>query len=490
MRKSLFLPMLLTLAAAPLSASGFTVEGQGDVYCQPMPPATQAAVTGAPGFLTSSGGILAFLQEDGAAWPKGTPLTGTASVTVRARLLIGAGSHALIRDTTSRRLYLAESHSIILLDPGKEPELSGGSLYFLASGRADSTNFFSLRMNPPQPEPGKSCRLILDFREAPQSLTLVADGYRTLPFYRENDQRHVARFGIDISDRRDGLPYYLEIRMRDGSRLQRRDAFEYAGRPPQSHPAANDFRRLPTPAKSLTDNLLARILQPQAPLAFPKPAVLLATTELALANQPPAAASPVVPNTATESETARNREVGERQRRRWEEINRERTIHTRALAQSTTERLWEGNFLYPAMHFYSSVFGEQRGSGSSFRYHRGIDIASPMNAPIKAPNHGRIVFAGHTIFCGKNVIIDHGQFVFSKIFHMNAIMVQEGQLVRKGEVIGLVGSTGISTGPHIHWETWVGHVPVDPEEWTKNMAKRDQETGDEPELADFLNHGF
>ena len=93
-----------------------------------------------------------------------------------------------------------------------------------------------------------------------------------------------------------------------------------------------------------------------------------------------------------------------------------------------------------------------------------------MRAPVKAPNNGIIRFAGHTILCGNNVIIDHGQYVFSKIFHLSKLLVRSGQYVKKGQIIGLCGSTGISTGPHIHWEMWVGSTKVDPNSWILGKA--------------------
>ena len=96
-----------------------------------------------------------------------------------------------------------------------------------------------------------------------------------------------------------------------------------------------------------------------------------------------------------------------------------------------------------------------------------------MGASVVAPNNGIIRFSGHTVLCGKNVIIDHGQYLFSKIFHLSRLLVRKGQYVRKGQVIGLCGSTGISTGPHIHWEMWVGSTKIDPNSWVLGRASRE-----------------
>lgn len=151
---------------------------------------------------------------------------------------------------------------------------------------------------------------------------------------------------------------------------------------------------------------------------------------------------------------------------RKEDIAEESRIHHRSMAQSISRQLWEGPFLYPAHHRFSSIFGEVRfWSQWSAWAHRGIDIAAFMGEPVLAPNNGHVRFSGHTVLCGKTVILDHGQFVISKIFHMLRLDVREGEYVKKGQVLGLTGSTGISTGPHIHWELWVGSTKVDPNLW-------------------------
>ena len=69
---------------------------------------------------------------------------------------------------------------------------------------------------------------------------------------------------------------------------------------------------------------------------------------------------------------------------------------------------------------------------------------------------------------GVTTIIDHGIGVFSGYWHQKALNVEVGQEVVRGDVIGYVGNTGLSTGPHLHWEIWVNGVQVDPIEWLKS----------------------
>lgn len=100
------------------------------------------------------------------------------------------------------------------------------------------------------------------------------------------------------------------------------------------------------------------------------------------------------------------------------------------------------------------------------KFHSGIDIGAPMNTPIKASNSGKVIMAGWYGGYGKVVIIDHGivrgQAITTLYGHMNSIAVQQGQQVKQGQVIGRVGTTGYSTGPHCHFEVRVKGQPRNP----------------------------
>ncbi len=110
----------------------------------------------------------------------------------------------------------------------------------------------------------------------------------------------------------------------------------------------------------------------------------------------------------------------------------------------------------------SSKFGFRRHpmGGEEFDMHKGVDMVGPRNASIFAAQDGRVVihfpppngyFKGHPIYGGL-VIIDHGSGVFTLYGHMKTTFVKEGMEVKKGQKIGIQGSTGISTGPHLHFE--------------------------------------
>jgi murein DD-endopeptidase MepM/ murein hydrolase activator NlpD len=98
-----------------------------------------------------------------------------------------------------------------------------------------------------------------------------------------------------------------------------------------------------------------------------------------------------------------------------------------------------------------------------------MDFSMPEGSPIYAPARGRVVFTGLTQVRGNLTVIDHGLGVFSAYFHQTEILVKVGQMVEPGMLIGKVGTTGLSTGPHLHWSMWVDGEYVDPLEWTRRV---------------------
>ncbi|UCF60587.1 MAG: peptidoglycan DD-metalloendopeptidase family protein [Anaerolineaceae bacterium] len=151
----------------------------------------------------------------------------------------------------------------------------------------------------------------------------------------------------------------------------------------------------------------------------------------------------------------------------------ERAMVEALLAEATQEKQWEGTFQYPSDYYtesFVSIYGTRRSYnwGAFDFYHTGLDLYGSIGLPILAPAPGRVVFAGPLIVRGNATYIDHGWGVYSGYFHQSKIFVSVGDWVETGQVIGEVGNTGRSTGPHMHWEIWVGGVPVNPLEWVEN----------------------
>ena len=122
-------------------------------------------------------------------------------------------------------------------------------------------------------------------------------------------------------------------------------------------------------------------------------------------------------------------------------------------APHTTPSIW------PAAGYVSSPYG-LRFNGTEF--HQGIDIAADMGAPIVATADGVVTAAGWNGGYGNMVDVDHGGGIVTRYGHASALAVTVGQQVRRGEVIAYVGSTGRSTGPHVHYEVRVDGQPVNP----------------------------
>ncbi len=153
-------------------------------------------------------------------------------------------------------------------------------------------------------------------------------------------------------------------------------------------------------------------------------------------------------------------------------INPEQEIVEALLAPATPDRMWTGLFQLPSDYYteeFISVFGTRRNYnlGALYYYHTGVDLYGHTGVEIMASAPGVVVFAGPLAIRGNATYIDHGWGVYSGYFHQSEILVSEGETVEAGQIIGLIGSTGRSTGAHLHWEIWVGGVPVDPLDWNE-----------------------
>lgn len=141
------------------------------------------------------------------------------------------------------------------------------------------------------------------------------------------------------------------------------------------------------------------------------------------------------------------------------------------VSQFTPERYWQGLFAFPTDYFetFPSFFGTRRSyNGSAFTYyHTGLDLFGSTATPVYAPARGRVAFADQLTVRGNATYIDHGWGVYSGFLHQSQILVEPGDLVEQGQTIGFVGGTGRVTGPHLHWEVWVGGIPIDPLSWVE-----------------------
>jgi len=127
------------------------------------------------------------------------------------------------------------------------------------------------------------------------------------------------------------------------------------------------------------------------------------------------------------------------------------------------ERLWKGAFICPVEGKLSSTFGLGRViNGQRKSPHTGVDLEAKEGTPVVASNHGVAVLVDTLFFSGNSVILDHGWGFFSMYFHLSQALVKDGERIPTGTMIGRVGSTGRSTGPHLHWGIRVRENHVDP----------------------------
>lgn len=135
---------------------------------------------------------------------------------------------------------------------------------------------------------------------------------------------------------------------------------------------------------------------------------------------------------------------------------------------STETRQWEGLFTSPVTTtIITARYGDPRSynGGPVEIYHSGVDFAGTIGTPILAPAKGMVVFNELLELRGNTVILDHGQGVFSAYFHLSETFVAVGDQVTAGQAIAAGGSTGLSTGPHLHWDLRIHGVPVNGLQW-------------------------
>jgi len=146
------------------------------------------------------------------------------------------------------------------------------------------------------------------------------------------------------------------------------------------------------------------------------------------------------------------------------EIRREQAAFARAFANTAAERFWRLPFLRPVPQEASaSSFGSRRIiNGVPRAPHSGTDLSAPAGTEVVATNYGKVVLVGDYFFAGGSVVIDHGGGLYSMYFHLSEFKVEEGDMVRRGDVVALSGGTGRVTGPHLHWGLRLNNTRVDP----------------------------
>jgi murein DD-endopeptidase MepM/ murein hydrolase activator NlpD len=133
------------------------------------------------------------------------------------------------------------------------------------------------------------------------------------------------------------------------------------------------------------------------------------------------------------------------------QMERDAVAKKRAFGSSASQPLWSGSFAAPVASRVFDNFGDNRiFNGKKVSIHRGSDFPARPGTPIHALNAGRVVLAQRMFLEGNCVIIDHGNQLFSIYMHFSHLQVKAGEMVKKGQLLGLSGATGRVTGPHLH----------------------------------------
>ena len=132
-------------------------------------------------------------------------------------------------------------------------------------------------------------------------------------------------------------------------------------------------------------------------------------------------------------------------------------------SNSSAERQWKDGFIVPVEGPSTSSFGRRSVyNGEPRSPHTGTDFRSAHGTPVRAPNTGVVVMTANLYFSGNVIILDHGWGLYSYFAHLSDFNVIEGEIVRPGQIIGKVGSSGRVTGPHLHWTIRLHEARVDP----------------------------
>ncbi|WP_081826554.1 M23 family metallopeptidase [Persephonella sp. KM09-Lau-8] len=147
-----------------------------------------------------------------------------------------------------------------------------------------------------------------------------------------------------------------------------------------------------------------------------------------------------------------------------ERIRKEYKLLRKIFKTYTPKKFTENHFIKPLKYLkISTPFGAKRIINDTKKsIHWGTDFKAPRGEPVFASLTGKVALARELYYTGNTVIIDHGLGLFTLYAHLSKISVKEGQIVKGGQIIGKVGSTGRSTGPHLHFGVYINDIKVDP----------------------------
>ena len=144
-------------------------------------------------------------------------------------------------------------------------------------------------------------------------------------------------------------------------------------------------------------------------------------------------------------------------------INKERKALTIARKKFSGTAMSDGFFIAPVDGNITSSFGSKRTyNGEDGLPHTGIDFSGNIGTKVKSSASGKVILVGDFFFNGNCIFINHGKGLISAYMHLNKTQVKYGQKIQQGDIIGTIGKTGRSTGPHLHWSVYLNGTVVNP----------------------------
>jgi murein DD-endopeptidase MepM/ murein hydrolase activator NlpD len=150
-----------------------------------------------------------------------------------------------------------------------------------------------------------------------------------------------------------------------------------------------------------------------------------------------------------------------------EMLKYEGNYFARAYGRNPDKVMYEGDFIWPCSGGISALYGTPRKYNKDMDEwsHKAIDIANAVGTKVYAPNNGLVVMARNLEVHGKSIVIAHGKKIHTIYLHLDSLCVKKGDEVKKGQLIGKLGKTGLCTGPNLHWGFVVNRVHVNPRFW-------------------------
>jgi murein DD-endopeptidase MepM/ murein hydrolase activator NlpD len=156
-----------------------------------------------------------------------------------------------------------------------------------------------------------------------------------------------------------------------------------------------------------------------------------------------------------------------------EMLRYEHRYFAKAYQTNPQKILYSGDFIWPCSGSITGMYGTPRKYNDEMDgwSHKAVDIANAVGTKIYAPNDGIVSMSKNLDVHGKSIVIAHGGDVHSVFLHLDELLVEKGDRVKKGQLIGKLGKTGLCTGPNLHWQVMVNRMPTNPRFWIEGKPE-------------------